>query len=49
LLSLKDRAVWLVETIGDLTDEQFKGMMRRFFDKWVEQFQSIEQSLGGEA
>lgn len=48
LLSLKDRAVWLVETIGDLTDEQFKGMMRRFFDKWVEQFQSIEQSLGGE-
>ncbi len=46
LLSLKDRAVWLVETIGDLTDEQFKAMMRRFFDKWVEQFQSIEQSLG---
>ncbi len=49
LLSLKDRAVWLVETIGDLTDEQFKAMMRRFFDKWVEQFQSIEQSLGGDA
>ena len=42
-------AVWLVETIGDLTDEQFKAMMRRFFDKWVEQFQSIEQSLGGDA
>ncbi|MDR8236629.1 threonine transporter, partial [Acinetobacter baumannii] len=21
----------------------------RFFDKWVEQFQSIEQSLGGDA
>ena len=49
LLSLKDRAVWLVETIGDLTDEQFKGMMRRFFDKWVEEFQNVEQSLGGEA
>ncbi|EMV1289529.1 threonine transporter [Pseudomonas aeruginosa] len=49
LLSLKDRAVWLVETIGDLTDEQFKGMMRRFFDKWVEEFQHAEQSLGGEA
>jgi len=49
LLSLKDRAVWLVETIGYLTDEQFKGMMRRFFDKWVEEFQHVEQSLGGEA
>ena len=48
-MSLKDRAVWLVETIGDLTDEQFKAMMRRFLDKWVEQFQSIEQSLGGDA
>ncbi len=48
LLSLKERAVWLVQTTGDLTDEQFKGMMRRFFDKWVEQFQGIEQSLGGE-
>lgn len=49
LLALKDRAAWLVETLGDLTDEQFKGMMRRFFDKWVEEFQHVEQSLGGEA
>lgn len=49
LLSLKDRAIWLVETIGGLTDEQFKGRMRRFFDKWVEEFQHVEQSLGGEA
>lgn len=48
LLSLKERAVWLVETTGDLTDEQFKSMMRRFFDKWVEQFHGAEQSLGGE-
>ncbi|AMX06605.1 threonine transporter [Enterobacter asburiae] len=48
LLSLKERAVWLVETTGDLTDEQFKSMMRRFFDKWVEQFHGTEQSLGGE-
>lgn len=24
-------------------------MMRRFFDKWVEEFHHVEQSLGGEA
>ncbi|QDJ52674.1 threonine transporter [Bordetella hinzii] len=48
LLALKDRASWLVETLGDLTDEQFKGVMRRFFDKWVEEFQQVERSLGGE-
>lgn len=49
LLALKDRAAWLVEALGDLTDEQFKGVMRRFFDKWVEEFQQVERSLGGEA
>ncbi|WP_338328663.1 ABC-three component system middle component 2 [Burkholderia multivorans] len=45
LLALKDRAAWLVETLGDLTDEQFKGVMRSFFDKWVEEFQQVERSL----
>ncbi|MFZ6773711.1 ABC-three component system middle component 2 [Undibacterium sp. SXout7W] len=48
MLALKDRATWLIETLGYLTDEQFKSMMRRFFDKWVEEFQHVEQSLGGE-
>jgi hypothetical protein len=48
LVALKERATWLVETLGDLTDEQFKGVMRRFFDKWVEEFQQVERSLGGE-
>ncbi|WP_422110800.1 hypothetical protein [Burkholderia multivorans] len=42
---MKDRAAWLVETLGDLTDEQFKGVMRSFFDKWVEEFQQVERSL----
>lgn len=49
LVALKDRAAWLVEALGSLSDEQFKGVMRRFFDKWVEEFQQVEQSLGGEA
>lgn len=49
LLALKDRSAWLIEAFGNLSDEQFKGVMRRFFDKWVEEFQQVEQSLGGEA
>lgn len=49
LIALKERAIWLVETVGCLTDEQFTIMMRRCFDKWVEEFQHAEQSLGGKA
>ena len=49
LLALKDRAAWLVEALGSLSDPDFKGVMRRFFDRWVEEFQQVEKSLGGEA
>lgn len=49
LQALKDRATWLVSAFGDLSDDAFKRVMRRFFDKWVEEFQQIEKSLGGEA
>jgi len=47
LLALKDRASWLVEALGNHTDEEFRGVMRRFFDRWVEEFQQVERSLGG--
>ncbi len=49
LQALKDRAIWLVNVFGDLSDDAFKGIMHRFFDKWVEEFQEIEKSWGGEA
>ncbi len=49
LVALKDRASWLVDAFGGLSDEQFKGVMRRFFDKWIEEFQQVEKSLGGHA
>ncbi|AXQ31058.1 threonine transporter [Solimonas sp. K1W22B-7] len=48
LLALKDRASWLVEVLGKHTDDEFRGVMHRFFDKWVEEFQQVEQSLGGD-
>ncbi len=48
LRALKDRADWLVGALGSHTDQEFKGVMRRFFDDWVEEFQHIERSMGGE-
>lgn len=47
LLSLKERASWLVVHLGDYADQQFRAVMRRFFDDWVEEFQNVERSLGG--
>ncbi|HBP5533293.1 TPA: threonine transporter [Pseudomonas aeruginosa] len=47
LLNLKVRASWLIDMYGDYSDEAFKRVMRRFFDKWVEEFQQHERSLGG--
>lgn len=43
---LKKRARWTVMRLGDSTDEQFREVMRRFFDAWVEEFQSAERALG---
>jgi hypothetical protein len=48
LKALKQRAVWLVESLGDHNEEQFRAVMRRFFDRWVEEFQAAERSLGVE-
>jgi hypothetical protein len=49
LRALKDRASWLVDALGGYADQEFKGVMRRFVDDWVEEFQHIERSIGGEA
>ncbi len=49
LVALKGRATWLIKALGSHTDEQFRVVMRRFFDKWVEEFQHVERSVGGEA
>lgn len=49
LQALKERAAWLVGALGGHTDQDFKAVMRRFFDDWVEEFQHVERSMGGEA
>jgi len=48
LTALKERAAWLVENLGDRDEQQFRAVMRRFFDRWVEEFQAAERSLGAE-
>jgi hypothetical protein len=45
LAGLKDRAGWLVHHLANYTDSEFEGLMRRFFDTWVIEFQNVEQSL----
>jgi hypothetical protein len=48
LKALKDRAGWLVKSLGDLSEQEFRKVMRQFFDHWVEEFQAAEHSLGAE-
>ena len=48
LTALNERAVWLVNALGDHNEQEFRAIMRRFFDHWVEEFQAAERSLGVE-
>lgn len=46
LIELKSRADWLVFHLADYTDSALDKLMRQFFDRWVIEFQIVEQSLG---
>jgi hypothetical protein len=46
--ALKYRAKWLAKRLGSLSDADFRNVMRRFFEQWVEEFQNVERSLGTE-
>jgi hypothetical protein len=48
LCALKERASWLVKALGDHSDQEFRIVMRRFFDHWVEEFQETERSSGAD-
>lgn len=45
---LKDRAAWLVAEFGSRSELEFHAIIRRFFDRWVTEFQNAEHSLGME-
>jgi hypothetical protein len=48
LRGVKSRASWLVDHLAEYNDADFNTLMRRFFDNWVEEFQAVERSLGGD-
>jgi ABC-3C biological conflict system middle component len=48
LCGLKQRAVWLIGALGDHTEQAFRQVMRKFFDRWVEEFHVAELSLGSD-
>jgi ABC-three component (ABC-3C) system Middle Component 2 len=49
LKALKQRADWLVGALGARSETEFRAIMRRFFDSWVEEFQTAERSLGADS
>jgi hypothetical protein len=46
LRALNSRAIWLVNHLAAYGDSEFNGLMRRFFDNWIVEFQAVERSLG---
>lgn len=48
LTELRERAVWLVDTLADHSETEFRQIMRECFERWVEEFQIAENSLGVE-
>ena len=47
LCGVKSRASWLVDHLAEYNELDFNTLMRWFFDNWVEEFQAVERSLGG--
>lgn len=47
--ALQERAHWLVDHLGRLPEGDFRALLRRFSNQWIEEFQIAERSLGGQA
>jgi hypothetical protein len=41
-MNLRSRAVWAVETFGNMPTEAIRSITQRFFEKWSSQFQSLQ-------
>ncbi len=46
LIKLKERADWIADEYGHISNSELKEMIKRFFDKWTTQFQPTNSSLG---
>lgn len=47
--ALRVRADWVAKNFADMDDDAFREAIRNYFDRWVEEFQAVHQSLAGEA
>jgi len=47
LKELRNRAAWVVNTYGNMNEENLRQTTRKFFEGWIEEFHTIHQSLGG--
>ncbi|MCK5662331.1 MAG: hypothetical protein KAI17_02545 [Thiotrichaceae bacterium] len=48
LVALRERARWVIDTFGDMDDEEFRETMNSLFDRWIEEFQVVHKSLAGD-
>jgi len=49
LIALQERATWVIQTFGDMDDDEFRNTMNSLFDRWIEEFQITYKSLAGKA
>jgi hypothetical protein len=48
IVDLQSRANWLIDALGSLPEVQFRDFLRRYFGRWMQEFQHVERSLGSE-
>lgn len=46
---LAERAEWVVENFGSLSEEDLKRTVNLHFDQWIEQFQAKQPSVAGDS
>lgn len=49
LIALQERATWVIQTFGEMNDDEFRDTMDSLFDRWIEEFQIVYKNLTGKA
>jgi len=47
MISLRERAAWVIQEFGDLGAAELRDRMNAYFDNWIDQFQAEHRSLAG--
>jgi hypothetical protein len=48
LVGLRQRAQWVADTFGRMEQDTFRDTMNEAVGRWIEEFQYVERSMGGE-